>query len=219
MNLDYLGDALDHWKGSLFAFLQGEGALRDLAVDAMATDASHWTAGDFALYARLLRVRDDQVIRHSFPLAVRTGYFAEVRHRGDLFLDPDTGIDTGGLSPIAKYVKPTDLAFLLERPRARVLAVYQHVRAQKACERVDSCMVSVAREMPDVAWCSYESGTVAMLFLSRDEPNRVQAIRLGLERLLGGQAERRVRMGPSIAGRPNNAPDKRASVRMTPACR
>ena len=68
MNLDYLGDALDHWKGSVFAFLQGEGALRNLAVDAMATDASPWNAGDFAVYARLLRVRDDQIIRHSFPL-------------------------------------------------------------------------------------------------------------------------------------------------------
>ena len=203
MNLDYLGDALDHWKGSLFAFLQGEGVLRDLVVDPMATDALEWTAGDFALYARLLRVSDDQIIRHAFPLAVRSGYFAELRHRGDLFLDPDTGIDTGGGSPIAKYLKPIDIASLLDGAMARVLAVYQHVRARKTCDRVDACLASVTREVPDVTWCSYESGTVAMLFLSRD-PNRVQSIRLALERLLGRHAERRVRVEPSVAGRPNN---------------
>jgi len=202
MNLDYLGDALDHWKGSLLEFLRGEGALRDLAVDPMATDVSRWTAGDFAVFARLLRVQDDQVLRHNFPLAVRSGYFGEVRHRGDLFLDPDTGIDTGGLSPIAKYVKPADIAFLLQRPRARVLAVYQHVRAQKTSERVNACMASVAREIPDLDWCSYESGGVAMLFFARDEPNRIQAIRLAIERLLGRHADRRLRMGPTIRGGP-----------------
>jgi len=40
MNLRYLGDALDHWKGSLFESLQQANILHDFAVDAMASD---WT--------------------------------------------------------------------------------------------------------------------------------------------------------------------------------
>jgi hypothetical protein len=34
MNLTFLGDALDHWKGSIFESLQKGGILPDFAVDA-----------------------------------------------------------------------------------------------------------------------------------------------------------------------------------------
>jgi hypothetical protein len=199
VNLTYLGDALDHWKGSLFEFLQATCVLRNLAVDPMATDPHKWTSDDFALYARLLRVRNEKVIRHNFPLAVRTGYFAETRHGGDLFLDPDTGIDTGGLSPIANYVKPDDIAWLLSQADARTLAVYQHVRAQKTSARVDCCLNSIARVAPDVACCSYESGTVAMLFISL-ELDRIRAVSEALHGFLGRHAERRVRIRTTRPG-------------------
>src|SRR5688500_3252510 len=58
MNLRYLGDALDHWKGSLFEYLQTACLVRELAVDAMAGDAEQWQPADWKLFARLLRVKE-----------------------------------------------------------------------------------------------------------------------------------------------------------------
>jgi hypothetical protein len=94
MNLKYLGDALDHWKGSLFECLQFAEVLRDLAADPMAADQDQWSDADFSLYARLLHIRQEQVIRHKESLFSRDSYFAEIVHQGDLFLDPDTGVAT-----------------------------------------------------------------------------------------------------------------------------
>jgi hypothetical protein len=193
MNLAFLGDALDHLKGSLLEFLVAEGLLRDLAVDPMATDVADWTRDDFALFARLLRVKESQVLRHKSYLATRSSYFAEITHRGDIFLDPDTGIYTGG-SPVDKYVKPRELVRLLQAAQGRVVAVYQHVRAKKTCVRVDDCLRALAKEGVDAAWCSYESATVAMLFLSMNAARPI-AIEKGFYSLLGRHAEHRVRGG------------------------
>lgn len=192
MNLEYLGDALDHWKGSLFEYLQNEGILRDFAVDPIATDRERWTQADFALYARLLRINRRQIIRHQASLSMRGRYFAEIMHKGDLFLDPDTGIATSGASPIAKYIRPREVALLLHSAADRVLAVYQHVRAQKTCTRVDSCVAAVGKEIGAAGWCSYESSMVAILFLCVDA-QRTQEICNALHRLLGRHGHRRVR--------------------------
>src|SRR5438128_1634004 len=165
MNLTYLGDALDHWKGSLFEYLQAESVLRDFAVDPMATDRDQWKEADFSLFARLLRIHRHQIISHEAPLLARARYFSEIVPCGDVFLDPDTGIATSGSSQIEKYVRPTELATLLRSDRRRIVAVYQHVRAQKTCVRVDRCLASVAEEIDTAGWCPDESPTVAMLFL------------------------------------------------------
>src|SRR5579872_798805 len=106
MNLDYLGDALDHWKGSLFEYLRAKNLLRDFVVDPMATDRERWHEADFSLFARLLRIGPDQIIRHEASLLARAQYFAEIAPGGDIFLDPDTGIATSGSSEAAKYVRP-----------------------------------------------------------------------------------------------------------------
>ena len=194
MNLDYLGDAFDHWKGSLFEYLRAENLLRDFAVDPMATDRERWNEADFSLFARLLRIERHQIIPHEASLLARARYFAEIVHAGDVFLDPDTGIATSGSSQAAKYVRPRELATLLGSPRGRVVAVYQHVRAQKACVRVDRCLAAIGEEIDAAGWCSYESPTVAMLFLC-DEDMRTREIARALKELLGRHAERRVRSG------------------------
>lgn len=214
MNLAYLGDALDHWKGSLFEFLVGERLLRDFAVDPMATDGDQWTPDDFALFARLLRIGEPQILRHKSSLAARSRYFAEIEHRGDLFLDPDTGIDTGGGSPVEKYLKPRELAALLESPKTRVVAVYQHVRAQKTRVRVDACLRVLIDVVGGAGWCSYESGTVAMLFLSHDAARTI-TIAEAFGRLLGRHAEGRVRRGVngSAAQQADAADEARLSCR------
>ena len=193
MNLQYLGDALDHWKGSLFEYLQAQCVLRDFAVDPMATDRYEWNEADFSLFARLLRIKRSQIIPHEVSLLSRPQYFAEITHGGDIFLDPDTGIATSRSSQIAKYVRPPELATLLRSAHGRVVVVYQHVRAQKTCARVDGCLNAIAKEIA-TGWCSYESSTVAMLFFC-DEDERTHNIAKTLKELLGRHAERRVRCG------------------------
>ena len=204
MNLEYLGDALDHWKGSLFEYLQSERVVRKLMVDPIATDGDQWTDDDFALYAFLLRIELKQIIRHKVPLAARASYFAEIRHQGDLFLDPDTGIATNGASPVTKYVKPTELAVLLQSCGTRLVAIYQHVRAQKTCARIDACLGALRAVAAPIGWCSYESPTVAMLFLSGDG-ERIGDVGEALKRLLGRHGERRVRWNKGTQNRVESA--------------
>jgi hypothetical protein len=194
MNLKYVGDALDHWKGSLFDHLQKQGLLLDFAVDPMATDLDQWIDGDFVLFARLLRINRQQIIDHQASLISRSEYFAEITHRGDLFLDPDTGIRTSGSPNPNKYVTPKELAVLLRTTPGRVVVVYQHVRARKTAVRVDGCLCAIAKEIDAVGWCSYESSTVAMLFLC-DEDARTLAIATAFRDFLGRHAEYRVRSG------------------------
>jgi hypothetical protein len=122
LNLAFLGDALDHWKGSLFESLQQNSIVKGFAVDPMARDLPEWKPDDFALFAKLLRVDRSQIVSHHRPLSDRGGYFGELEHRGDLFLDPDTGIATG--RPSLNYVSPMEIANLLE-PADRLLVVYQ----------------------------------------------------------------------------------------------
>jgi len=194
LNLKYLGDALDHWKGSLFEYLANAGVLRQFAVDPMASDLLEWTEADYALFARLLRVNETQIIRHQISLFDRPRYFAEIIHKGDLFLDPDTGIATGHVNQEEQYIWPREVGFLLGEPADRLLGIYQHVRAQRVSARADDCLDKLKEEIGGFGWCSYESGTVAMIFLSRrvDRTNKVVD---ALRGLLGSHAERRIRFG------------------------
>jgi hypothetical protein len=193
MNLAYLGDALDYWKGALFEFLAARHLLHEFAVDPMASDLASWRATDYALFAELLRVRPEQIIRHRARLTTPQQYFDEIHHRGDLFVDPDTGIATCRVLDREKYVRPEDVQSLLSVGRNRLVVVYQHVRARKVATRVDEVVACVAGSV-SLAWCSYESGTVAMLFLSLAE-RRTQNIATALREKLGRHAARRVRQG------------------------
>ena len=68
MNLAYLGDALDHWKGSLFEYLCGMKVLRRFAIDPMISDRSEWKNEDFSRYAHLMRIGEIQLIHHEHDL-------------------------------------------------------------------------------------------------------------------------------------------------------
>lgn len=125
MNRKFLGDALDHWKGSLFQSLQAADLLQDFAVDPMATDARPWKPGDFTVFTRLLHVNPSQIVPHRATLRDRAKYFAEISHHGDLFLDPDTGIATGRVK--LAHVSPSEIGDLLDARTNRLLLVYQHV--------------------------------------------------------------------------------------------
>ena len=79
-----MGDALDHWKGSLFEFLQGTELLWNFAVDPMLTDRPSWREADFELLTRLLRIDRSRILPHNAALSQRPQYFAEITHHGDL---------------------------------------------------------------------------------------------------------------------------------------
>lgn len=205
MKLAHLGDALDHWKGSLFNFLQAVGVLRNFAVDPLATDAENWTPQVFAVYAHLLRVESHQVLQHEIRIADnRQGYFQEVldADSGDLFIDPDTGVATGRVRHPMKYVMPAEIRQLLGNGGGRIVAVYQHAaRRRRIADRVDQVLEAI-RDHRGVGWCSYESTTVAMLFLSRDS-GRATAVAEHFRRILGPRADGRIRFG--WAGEPVEA--------------
>jgi hypothetical protein len=198
LNLKYLGDALDHWKGSLFESLQREKLVDDFAVDPMASDLSSWRDEDFQLLARLLRVHRHQVIHHETSLSDRQRYFDEIKHMRDIFLDPDTGVATGHVTRHEHYVLPNELARLLDHD-GRMVLVYQHVRATKVRARVDAVLLALATATGNVGWCSYESGTVALLCLSK-AAERTSLVAAHFGTMLGRHAEGRVRggiVGPS----------------------
>ncbi len=195
MNLKFLGDAIDHWKGSLFESLQRAGVLHRLAVDPMVSDSTDWSRDDFALYARLLRVELSQLVPHDADLgADRNRYFNEISHTGDLFLDPDTGIATGHVDEQEKYITPSEIKGLLRMTSDRLLMVYQHVRAQTSAKRVDSVLHVVRQHAGPFHWCSYESSTVAMIFIAR-QGIRSAAVTKHFRGVLGRHVENRVRSG------------------------
>jgi hypothetical protein len=190
VNLRYLGDALDHWKGSMFEHLQRADLLYDFAVDAMMTDCEVWQPEGRQLYANLLRVEQSQIVEHERLLTLeRSAYFREIQHRGKLFLDPDTGIATGRHN--SKHIRPTEVHDLLDEQPDRILAVYQHIRGRRTHERVEEVVEALEQSGQPPSCCSYESGTVAMLFLSRNT-GRVDDVRRAFEKLLGAHVDRRV---------------------------
>jgi hypothetical protein len=193
----FLGDALDHWKGSLFESLQQDRIVDRLAVDPMASDPSSWRDEDFQLFARLLRVGPHQVIQHQASLVQRRRYFEEITHEGDLFLDPDTGVATGRVARPEQYVMPSEMTGLLHAA-SRMVVVYQQVRAQRVRARVDAVLSALAATTGRAGWCSYESGTVALLFLSRTAA-RTSMVADHFRAMLGRHAEGRIRGGTLAA--------------------
>src|SRR3972149_2504086 len=124
MNLLFLGDALDYWKGALLADLRDARLLNgSFAVDPMATDLAHWTPPDYELFAQLLRIGPHQILRHRYSLATdRIAYFRDLPHAGDLFLDPDTGVATGRVPNLAQYVRPQEIGELISQDGSCILA-------------------------------------------------------------------------------------------------
>ena len=190
MKLAYLGDALDHWKGSMLGEVQQHGLLHGLRVDAMATDQPGWNDSDWQVYARLLRVDRHQVVTHREDLrGNRRAYFAESRPPGDIFLDPDTGVATGKVSPRWRYLLPTEVSQLISDDN--VVAVYQHRDRSPMRKRVEVVVQAIREFSPEVDCLSYQATSVAMLFLSR-QPSRLDAIGRHFTSVLGRHASHRV---------------------------
>ncbi len=192
MKLDFLGDAFDHWKGSLIESLSKAHILRNFAVDLMVTDGD-WRNEDFQLYARLLRVAQGQLLEHRVTLTEREKYFNEIQHPGDLFLDSDTGVATGTAKK--QHVKACEIGQLLDRgPSDRLLVIYQAVRG-KVEPRVKEVVNALKKPNVVLTGCSYESNTAAMLFLSRIA-TRSDQVADHFDALLKPRAGNRIRRFP-----------------------
>ena len=194
MNLRFLGDALDYWKGSLFVRLQKAGILEDLSVDPMLTDPEHWHALDFRLYADLLQIRLDQILQHERNLKEdREEYFAEVTHAGDLFIDPDTGIALGYAHHAEKYIRVKEVHQLLGGKLTRILCVYQHIGREKTRDRVGKLISALGEFSARSYYCSYETPTVAIIFVSKEQ-SRLEQVNDYFKNYLGRHADMRVKI-------------------------
>lgn len=173
MKLQYLGDALDHWKGSLFQRLCKEGLLKDLYVEPMITDNHKWKE-ELVSYARLLNIRVTDIIHSDKTFAnnhnnQRMSYFQSIKHQKDLFVDPDIGIATGNKT--IQHIAIPEINLLLNiNNQHRVLIVYQHTRQGITMpKRIDEVMNALNTEIKDIFCTSYESSVVAMLFISKNK--------------------------------------------------
>jgi len=161
----------------------------------MASDAPAWELADSQLFARLLRIDERQLVSHHCDLCEnRLRYFAEIPPEGDLFLDPNTGIKTGNVKRLEQYLLPSELFQVLGSDKERVVVVYQHVRAKKVRERLEEVLEVVRKNNGRFSCTSYESGTVAFLFVSRSH-NRIAKIRDCFLQFLGTHAKNRIGYG------------------------
>ncbi len=168
MNLKHLGDALDHWKGRMFELL-GD-ALHDLHVLPMFTDGDRWSEGEVRLYARLLGVSPEHILRPNEPfVAGRRGpYFSSLplKPEWDVFVDPDTGF-ASETSGDVRHIRAKELAELLLPASSRVVLLYQH--ASRKRDHVNHGLQRITGAAP-LRGCSafaYDAGSVSMIFVSR----------------------------------------------------
>jgi hypothetical protein len=187
MNRKYLGDALDHWKGSVINIV----APQNLRVLPMRTDHRQWEQENLSAYSRLLGRKPKDILRMDriFSNKTREKYFSDLGN-SDLFLDPDTGIAPDGRRQ-KKHISPCEIAHLLSSSRSRMLLIYQHASPNKNWIREK---LRLLRSSPGLKHCglfAYDSGTVAMLVISRDR-KRVNKARARLESWLGPVASRRL---------------------------
>lgn len=190
MQLKFLGDAFDHWKGSVLSRLVSARMLHGLMVVPMITDVEMWTQDDLTTYANLLYVNIKDVLNPEGLLNKgRDKYFGFVPNDADIFLDPDTGISTSKVTP--KHVAPKELADLITVNQARVLVIYQHSARGSFHKRLEEIIRHLQQKLPQTNACVYQCGWVAMIFLSANQ-HRIFSIQKYLKNLLRGKANERV---------------------------
>jgi hypothetical protein len=166
MNLKHLGDALDHWKGSVIELI-GDKKLR---VVPMFTDHEPWPQPHLDTYAKLLRREPEDILKKGvrFSKNSRDAYFSNLG-KEDLFLDPDTGIASEENAK-EKHVKPSEIAILLEESGSRMLLIYQHrllFRRDGFREKLNLLRSTVSPK--DCPMFAYDSGTVSMVVISQSQ--------------------------------------------------
>jgi hypothetical protein len=165
MNLDHLGDALDHWKGSLIELICTEG----VRVVPMLTDRDRWTEQHVETYARLLHLRPEDIFkkgeRDLFSSKARDTYFRDLGQH-DLFLDPDTGIAPDDKDAEKEHIRTSEIAGLLSAAPSRMLLIYQHASRDK--DGLRKKLNSLHKSLNGYDIFAYDSGSVSMLVITKD---------------------------------------------------
>ncbi|MGD0827224.1 MAG: hypothetical protein ABSA09_03970 [Desulfobaccales bacterium] len=194
MKLEFLGDALDHWKGSVFEGLQSSNVLNGFRVDAMISDIGNWAPEHLSLYAKLLRVKSHKIVEHKGTLdRNRKEYFDEIPRSGDLFLDPDTGIMPCSGGDI-RHLKHEELFSLMNYEGKRVVAVYQHgSHTMSLKSRVEDVLNMLRSVHPNCYCASYYSSScnVTLLFFSFQR-NHIESVNRYFHKLLGSHGDKRI---------------------------
>ena len=189
MNLAHLGDALDHWKGSLLTVIGSKG----LRVVPMLTDRARWTEQHFETYARLLKCSPENVLKKAnsdlFSSVTRQSYFCNLG-RNDLFLDPDTGIASDKKAK-KEHVSPSEIAALLSESRSRMILIYQHASREKDGPRKKLDLLREAQGLTECGIFAYDSGAVSMVVISRNRERTDKAL-ARLKSWLGPVASTRI---------------------------
>ncbi len=186
MRCDHLGDALDHWKGSVIELVRDKA--RSLKVVPMLTD--EWTPEHVDTYARLLRLTREDVLKSGevFSRARGVNYFEDVGD-GDLFLDPDTGIMPESGSG-TRYLAPSEIAGLIQKSPTRMLLIYQHRSREKDGIPAKLEALGCAEGLKECHMFAYDSGAVSMVVISQKE--RIGEALRRLEAALGPVAKKRI---------------------------
>jgi hypothetical protein len=196
MNRVHLADALDYWKGGMIQILKAE--LNDLAILPMITDNEKWAAGEIAAYSEILGRDPDEILLADVSFNRRRGqpyYFRrnQVRdHHGDLFVDPDTGIEPDG-GPDRKHITIAEIEILFPLDDSqRLVMIYQHATRENVATQRGQ-LTKVIRRIVDhnglsgIRCCVYVGQQVLMFFLSRSQC-RINSIRRRFEDLLSNDS-------------------------------
>jgi hypothetical protein len=196
MNTQFLGDALDHWKGSLISILRNKKIFRKLAVEPMITDDQPWQPQDLQTYTRILNLGQHDTVCHTNTTfrahnINRQDYFGQIPNDCDLFLDPDTGIASEGGN--RKHIRIREILRLLngDSTGTRLLMVYQHLARTSSEEQRQIIQNRLDQLNRRACYCVYQSRQAAMLFISRNK-KRIRNICRTLKDCLTGTAAVRI---------------------------
>jgi hypothetical protein len=195
MNSRFLGDACDHWKGSILCILADNDVIRsDFGVVPMLTEAWSDPVEDPRTYRRLLHLSETNPMYPGPDLFVnrkreREQYFGRIPRGCDLFLDPDTGISLN--QPTPRHIIVPEIRQLLDGTD-RILMIYQSSGRQHFAGRLCQIRTNLQEAVPGVFCCAYECTQVAMLLISLDG-RRNKAVCTVLSDYLRGTAAGRMR--------------------------
>jgi len=138
------------------------------------TDRDDWTEQHVEASARLLRLHPRDVLKKDalFSSATRDAYFHDLREY-DLFLDPDTGIADDRKN---EHIRPSEIARLLSESASKVLLIYQHASRKKNGFRERLNLLQSTEGLKGCEMFAYDSGSVAMVVISRDSTRLQQAL-------------------------------------------
>ena len=196
MKTEHLGDAFDHWKGSIIQRLESRNLLKDIAVIPMLTDSSWDNQKEkISAYSHLLNLKANKVLqtrKFGGDKHDRERYFEDIGHAGDLFLDPDTGVSISSSSNNAEHITISQIKKLLGHDR--VILLYQHRGREKFLPQLERIVGEIRRQIERLNAVTYDCGNVAMLFFSYDR-DRIEKIKNYIkEDMLSGDHLTRVKM-------------------------